>query len=78
MKRGRLEEAKVPKEANGAREEEPRCQFIPQLSKGVAASASLEVLLQQDLVRRQNVTKNSMPFLPNKAKALEAQMISTF
>ena len=33
MKRGRLEEAKLPGEADGTREEEFRRQFMPQLSR---------------------------------------------
>ena len=78
MKRTRLEEAKVPEEAAGAREDGPRCQSIPQFSKAIAASASLEILLQHDLVRRQNVTMNSMPFPPSNAKVFEAQLISAF
>ncbi len=78
MKRIRLEEAKAPEEAIRTREEEPRCQPTSRSSKPIAASTSSKNVLQRDLIRRRNVTLNSIPLLPSNANASEAQLISAF
>lgn len=78
MRRGRLEEAKVPGEENGPRGEESRSEFTPQSSEAMTASTSSKILQHKDLVRRQNLTMNSIPFILSNAKVLEAQLISAF
>ena len=78
MKRGRLEEAKVPGEASGNGGKEPRCQFVSRLSNAIATSASSDNVLQREFVRRHSVTMNSMPVPPINAKIFEAQLISAF
>ncbi len=78
MKRIRLEEAKAPEEAIRTREDEPRCQPTSRSSKPIAALTSSKNVLQRDLIRRRNVTLNSIPLLPSNANASEAQLISSF
>lgn len=78
VKRGRLEEVKGPEEANGTKGEEPRCQPTLRSSGPIVAMAPSKSVLQRDLVRRQNVTMNSMPLPPSTANVSEAQLISAF
>lgn len=77
VKRSKLEEAKGPEEAN-AIGKELRCQPKVRLSIPIAASASSKNVLQQDVVRRQNLTTKSMPLLPSNAHVSEVQLISDF
>lgn len=78
MKRGRLEEAKAPEEANRTGEEGPRCQPTSQWSKPIAASTSSKNILQRDLVRRRNAIMHNILLSPSNAKASEVQLVSAF